>query len=140
MFLLREKGAGYPKRNNGAAAYRAPVLSGRRTFADLSDRFCSFFTDYQCEEVSEAYAGEERDFTADIKEVDFNTIPLLLDRDSAAILGSRKMGSMVDMVSQFEVADDYTQINVSGKPVRVTPLMYASPIKWLTNQKNGIPA
>lgn len=82
---------------------------------------------------------EERDFTADIKEVDFNTIPLL-DRDSAAILGSRKMGSMVDMVSQFEVADDYTQINVSGKPVRVTPLMYASPIKWLTNQKNGIPA
>mgnify|MGYP000024143729 CR=1 FL=1 len=30
---------------------------GRRTFADLSDRFCSFFTDYQCEEVSEAYAG-----------------------------------------------------------------------------------
>ncbi len=82
---------------------------------------------------------EERDFTEDIKEVDFNTIPLL-DRDSAAILGSRKMGSMVDMVSQFEVADDYTQINVNGKPVRVTPLKYASPIKWLTNQKNGIPA
>ena len=82
---------------------------------------------------------EERDFTEDIKEVDFNTIPLL-DRDSAAILGSRKMGSMVDMVSQFEVADDYTQINVNGKPVRVTPLKYASPIKWLTNRKNGIPA
>lgn len=82
---------------------------------------------------------EERNFTDDIKEVDYNTIPLL-DRNSAAILGDRKMGSMVEMVSQFEVANDYTQINYQGKPVRVTPLVYASPIKWLTNQKNGIPA
>ena len=50
------------------------------------------------------------------------------------------MGSLVDMVSQFEVADDYTQINYNNVPVRVTPLVYASPIKWLTNQRNGIPA
>lgn len=82
---------------------------------------------------------EERVFTEDIKEVDYQTIPLL-DKDSAAILGNRKMGSMVDMVSQFEVTSDYSQINYKGKPVRVTPLTYASPIKWLTNQKNGIPA
>lgn len=82
---------------------------------------------------------EERAFTDDIKEVDYQTIPLL-DKDSAAILGNRKMGSMVDMVSQFEVTGDYTQINYNGKPVRVTPLTYASPIKWLTNQRNGIPA
>ena len=82
---------------------------------------------------------EEREFTDDIKEVDYKTIPLL-DRDSASLLGNRKMGSMVDMVSQFEVSGDYSQINYQGKPVRVTPLTYASPIKWLTNQKNGIPA
>lgn len=82
---------------------------------------------------------EEREFTDDIKEVDYQTIPLL-DKDSAAILGNRKMGSMVDMVSQFEVTSDYSQINYKGKPVRVTPLTYASPIKWLTNQSNGIPA
>lgn len=82
---------------------------------------------------------EERDFTDDIKEVDYNTIPLL-DKNSAALLGNRKMGSLVDMVSQFEVSDDYTQINYQGKPVRVTPLSYASPIKWLTNHRNGIPA
>lgn len=82
---------------------------------------------------------EEREFAEDIKEVDYNTIPLL-DKDSAALLGNRKMGSMVDMVSQFEVAGDYTQINYKGVPVRVTPLVYASPIKWLTNQKEGIPA
>lgn len=82
---------------------------------------------------------EERKFTDDIKEVDYKTIPLL-DKDSAALLGNRKMGSMVDMVSQFEVSGDYAQINYQGKPVRVTPLTYASTIKWLTNQKNGIPA
>ena len=84
-------------------------------------------------------AVEERNFTDDIKEVDYSTIPLL-DKDSATLLGDRKMGSLVEMVSQFEAADDYTQINYQGKPVRVTPLVYASPIKWLTNQSKGIPA
>ena len=82
---------------------------------------------------------QEREFTADVKEVDYTTIPSL-DKDSAALLGDRKMGSMVEMVSQFEVADDYTQINYQGKPTRVTPLCYASEIKWLTNQSKGIPA
>lgn len=82
---------------------------------------------------------DEHNFTEDIKEVDFNTIPLL-DKDSAALLANRKMGSMVDMVSQFEVSTDYTQLNYKDTPVRVTPLVYASPIKWLTNQANGIPA
>ncbi len=82
---------------------------------------------------------EEREFNTDIQEVDFGKIPLL-DKDSAALLGNRKMGSMVDMVSQFEVSNLYTQINYQDTPVRVTPLEYASPVKWLTNQKNGIPA
>lgn len=82
---------------------------------------------------------EERNFTDDVKEADYNTIPLL-DKGSAALLGNRKMGSLVDMVSQFEVSNDYTQINYQGKPVRVTPLSYASPIKWLTNHRTGIPA
>lgn len=82
---------------------------------------------------------EDSDFTEDITQVDFNTIPLL-DKDSAELLGNRKMGSMVDMVSQFEVASDYTQINYQDTPVRVTPLEYASGIKWLTNHKDGIPA
>ncbi|MCI9123876.1 MAG: CvpA family protein [Eubacterium sp.] len=82
---------------------------------------------------------EESDFTQDIKQTNYNTIPLL-DKSSAELLGNRKMGSMVDMVSQFEVGSDYTQINYQDMPVRVTPLVYASEIKWLTNQKEGIPA
>ncbi len=82
---------------------------------------------------------ENSDFTKDIKEVSYTTIPLL-DKNSAELLGNRKMGSMVDMVSQFEVGGEYTQINYQDTPVRVAPLVYASAIKWLTNQKQGIPA
>lgn len=82
---------------------------------------------------------ENRNFTDDIEEVDYSMIPLL-DKASAQILGDRKLGSMVEMVSQFEVDTEYTQINYQGKPVRVTPLRYASLIKWFTNQDEGIPA
>ena len=82
---------------------------------------------------------KDGEFTKDIEELSFDQIPLL-DKDSATILGNRKMGSMVDMVSQFEVDDIYTQINYRDKPVRVSPLRYANPIKWLTNQSDGIPA
>ena len=82
---------------------------------------------------------ENSDFSKDIKEVSYQTIPLL-DENSAELLGNRKMGSMVDMVSQFEVSSEYTQINYQDTPVRVAPLVYASPVKWLTNQSKGIPA
>lgn len=87
----------------------------------------------------ELLAVEERDFSEDIPELDYNQIPLL-DKDSAELLGNRKMGSMVEYVSQFEVSPLYTQINYQEKPMRVTPLVYASTIKWLTNQSSGIPA
>ena len=82
---------------------------------------------------------EEGEFTEDVEEISFDQIPLL-DKDSAEILGDRKMGSMVDMVSQFEADDIYSQINYQGRPVRVTPLKYASVIKWFTNRSEGIPA
>ena len=82
---------------------------------------------------------ETRNFAEDIPQISYDQIPIL-DKDSAELLGNRKMGSMVDMVSQFEVSSLYSQINYQGRPVRVTPLEYASFIKWLTNQSEGIPA
>lgn len=82
---------------------------------------------------------EQGNFTEDVEELSFDKIPLL-DRDTAALLGDRKMGSMVDMVSQFEADDIYSQINYQDQPVRVTPLKYASLIKWFTNRSEGIPA
>lgn len=82
---------------------------------------------------------KEGEFAEDVEELSFEKIPLL-DRDTAQILGDRKMGSMVDMVSQFEVDDIYSQINYQDNPVRVSPLRYANIIKWFTNRSNGIPA
>ncbi len=82
---------------------------------------------------------EDGEFTKDIEELSFDQIPIL-DRDSAEILGDRKMGSMSDMVSQFEVDDIYSQINYQDRPVRVSPVKYASLVKWFTNRKEGLPA
>jgi hypothetical protein len=74
-----------------------------------------------------------------VKEISFDQIPIL-DKDSAEKLGDRKMGELSDMVSQFEVANDYTQINYKTRPVRVTPLIYGDIIKWFNNRSEGIPA
>ncbi len=79
------------------------------------------------------------DFSAEVEEISFDQIPML-DADSAKKLGNRKLGELADMVSQFEVADDYTQINYKGRPVRVTPLRYGDWIKWLNNRSKGLPA
>ncbi len=82
---------------------------------------------------------EEGDFAAEVEEISFDQIPML-DSASAKKLGNRKLGELADMVSQFEVADDYTQINYKGRPVRVTPLRYGDIIKWLNNRADGLPA
>ncbi len=82
---------------------------------------------------------ESGDFTAEIAEVSYDRIPML-DKDSAEKLGDRKLGELSDMVSQFEVAEDYTQINYHGRPVRVTPLRYGDLIKWFNNRSAGLPA
>ena len=79
------------------------------------------------------------DFAAEVEEISYDQIPML-DANSAMKLGNRKLGELADMVSQFEVADDYTQINYQGRPVRVTPLRYGDIIKWLNNRSEGLPA
>ena len=82
---------------------------------------------------------ETGDFASEVEEISFDQIPML-DRDSASKLGNRKLGELADMVSQFEVDDDYTQINYKDRPVRVTALRYGDWIKWLNNRSNGLPA
>ncbi len=89
------------------------------------------------------YAGllpiETGDFAAEVDEISYDQIPML-DRQSAERLGDRKLGELSDMVSQFEVVDDYTQINYRGRPVRIATLMYMDLIKWFTNRGDGLPA
>ena len=80
---------------------------------------------------------ETGDFTKDIMEVDFNSLPLL-DRDSSEKLGDRVMGQMSELVSQYYVSNQYTQINYNNDIIRVTPLEYADIIKWIANRKNGV--
>ena len=82
---------------------------------------------------------EDGEFTQDISQISFNEIPTL-DRSSAEYLGDRQMGTLSDMVSQFEYSNDSTQINYQGRPVRVAPIAYADLIKWFTNRSQGLPA
>ena len=79
------------------------------------------------------------DFATDIQQVDYADVPVI-DRDSAILLGNRAMGSIPEYVSQFEIADTYSQINYQGRPVRVSPLAYADLFKWFSNRDAGIPA
>jgi len=84
---------------------------------------------------------ENREFSEDISQISMNDVPIV-DRDSALQLGNRKMGELVNLISQFEVDESsysYTQINYKGVPTRVAPLRYGNIIKWFNNQSSGIP-
>lgn len=81
---------------------------------------------------------KDADFSEDVAELNMSQIPIV-DRNSSMLLGKRKLGEMSDLVSQFEIAEDYTQINYNDVPTRVTPLLYGDVIKWLNNQSEGIP-
>lgn len=81
---------------------------------------------------------EESEFSA-VNEVDFSKTPII-DRVTTEALGDRVMGQMSDLVSQFEVSDEYTQISYLDSVYRVTPLEYADFVKWWMNKSSGIPA
>ena len=81
---------------------------------------------------------EEADFAEDIAELPISQIPIV-DRDVAARLSTRKLGEVVELVSQFNVAEYYSQINYKEKPYRVTPLEYDGILKWFANKDEGIP-
>lgn len=71
-------------------------------------------------------------FEQDIKEVDFNNLPLL-DKNSSQKVGDRVVGQVSDLVSQFSVSDEYSLINYQGSIVRVTPLEHNGFFKYLSN-------
>lgn len=77
-------------------------------------------------------------FADTVKEITYDKVPVV-DREAAAIIGARQMGSVQEVVSQFEINDNYTQINIRNVPVRVSPLAYSDIIKYIINAKNGIP-
>ena len=90
-----------------------------------------------------AYASllsvKEYEFSEDVEETNQVTDIALMDTESARKFGRRKIGSLSDVVSQYEVEDDYTQISIQGHPMKVSSLKYASFFKWWNNRGNGIP-
>lgn len=92
--------------------------------------------------ISGKYANmiqiQQADFKKDFPETDLTQVPLI-DRDTSQRLGNRRLGALTELVSQFEVSNEYTQININAKPYRVTPLEYAGFFKWINNFTKGIP-
>lgn len=88
-----------------------------------------------------AIAGpiETRDFIADTPASETISDIALMDTGSAQIIGARALGSLNELVSQFEINPQYTQINLNGKPMKVTPLEYADFFRWWSNKAQGIP-
>lgn len=88
-----------------------------------------------------AIAGpiETRDFIKDTPASETISDIALMDSTSAQIIGARALGSLNELVSQFEIGEQYTQINLNGRPMKVAPLQYADFFRWWNNRKSGIP-
>lgn len=82
---------------------------------------------------------KEYDFKEDIAPTTQVNDIALMDTASARKFGNRMIGSLSDVVSQYEVEDDYTQISISKSPMKVSSLRYASFFKWWNNKEQGIP-
>lgn len=93
---------------------------------------------FNAEKYKNLITVNDSDFSQDVAEIGMSQIPVV-DYDTAVALGKRKLGEMSDLVSQFEIADDYTQINYKERPTRVTPLLYGDVIKWFNNYSEGLP-
>jgi hypothetical protein len=93
---------------------------------------------FRAKAYAELIPVTDANFGDTVKEISYDKVPVV-DREAAAIIGARQMGSVQEVVSQFEINDNYTQINIKGIPVRVSPLAYSDLIKYIINSKNGIP-
>lgn len=80
---------------------------------------------------------EQGVFSEDIQRISISQVPIV-DRETAGIIGEKQMGSMAELVSQFEIDENYAQINIGGKPVRVSPIKYFDIIKYLSNFRDGL--
>ena len=81
----------------------------------------------------------------EVKNVDFSEVPTynfnttaIIDRSSASLLGDKVMGNMTDLVSQFVVSSEYSQISYQEGTYRVTPLAYDGLIKYFKNSSKTI--
>ncbi len=80
----------------------------------------------------------DSDFSVDLAESVGTDSIALMDTASAQMLGDREIGALSDVVSQFNVSYNYTQIDFNGKPIKVSELEYAGLFKWMNNRNAGV--
>jgi len=92
---------------------------------------------------AKAYAGiidvEEAVFKEDMPETEKVENIALMDTPSAKILADRTLGGLSQMVSQYQLSENYSQINYKAAPEKVVNLEYADFFKWQNNKETGIP-
>lgn len=128
-------------------AYYKPQLKPVRKYAIIAIVACIAIPIVMTTVTAKVFNAKEYSKRIDIKETKFDTIKEvdftktpIIDRDTTEALGDRVMGQMSDLVSQFNVSNEYTQISYKDSVYRVTPLEYVDWIKWWTNKDKGIPA
>ena len=81
----------------------------------------------------------EANFADDMPETEVVNNIALMDTDTAIKMGNRTLGALSDVVSQYEISENYKQINYNKTPQKVSTLEYADFFKWLSNRQSGIP-
>ena len=94
---------------------------------------------FHAKAYSEIITVPEADFSADMPETQMVKNIALMDTDTAIKMGNRTLGALSDVVSQYEISENYRQINFNGAPQKVSTLEYADFFKWLANKDSGIP-
>ncbi len=113
--------------------YLLPIITTVLTVA-----FLVFGTTvFNATRYSEILKVTDSDFSQDMVESVGTDSIALMDTASARMLGDREIGALSDVVSQFNVSYDYTQIDHNGKPVKVSALEYAGFFKWVNNRNSG---
>ena len=95
-------------------------------------------TPFNATSYSQLLKVSDAEFSQDLSESLGTDSIALMDTASAQMLGDREIGALSDVVSQFNVSYDYTQIDFKGKPIKVSALEYAGFFKWNNNRSKGI--
>lgn len=142
----------------GEATGRMDVkASGEKTWQDICRRECLIFilpiiavaamllivlsgsTIFSAQKYASILNVQDAVFSDDLAESLGTDSIALMDTASARMLGDREIGSLSNVVSQFNVSDNYTQIDYNGKPIKVAALDYAGFFKWIGNRSKGVP-
>ena len=94
---------------------------------------------FHAKEYASILQTKDYEFTEDIDQSSALSKIALMDTSSAIKLGNREIGTLSELVSQYNVSSDYTQIDYNGNPLKVTTLEYTDFFKYWANKEAGVP-